>query len=109
MIVRKTVEAAALEHFKNTHPNAAYHLLRHACATHTLENGADIRIIQALLGHASLSKTQIYTRVSIQQLKAVHERTHPARIAKDSDDRSTEDVQTASPPPGSHQRGRGGD
>jgi integrase/recombinase XerD len=45
-----------------------------------LENGADIRYIQALLGHADLSTTEVYTRVSIQQLKAVHERTHPARM-----------------------------
>jgi integrase/recombinase XerD len=82
VIVRKAIEAAALERFRNTHPNAACHLLRHACATHMLENGADIRFIQALLGHSSLSTTQIYTRVSIQQLKAVHERTHPARIAR---------------------------
>jgi integrase/recombinase XerD len=79
-IVRKAIEAASLERFKDTHPNAACHLLRHACATHMLENGADIRYIQALLGHASLSTTQVYTRVSIGQLKAVHEKTHPARL-----------------------------
>jgi integrase/recombinase XerD len=90
VIVRKTIEAAALDRFKNTHPNAACHLLRHACATHMLENGADIRFIQAMLGHSSLSTTEIYTRVSIQQLKAVHERTHPARIAKAPDDESDE-------------------
>jgi len=45
-----------------------------------LENGADIRYIQALLGHADLSTTEVYTRVSIAQLKAVHEKTHPARM-----------------------------
>jgi integrase/recombinase XerD len=64
------------------HPNAACHLLRHACATHMLENGADIRFIQALLGHSDLSTTEGYTRVSILQLKAVHERTHPARLTR---------------------------
>lgn len=79
-IVRKAIETAELERFKDTHPNAACHLLRHACATHMLENGADIRYIQALLGHASLSTTEVYTRVSILQLKAVHEKTHPARL-----------------------------
>ncbi len=79
-IVKKAIAAAELERFKDTHPNAACHLLRHACATHMLENGADIRYIQALLGHASLSTTQVYTRVSILQLKAVHEKTHPARL-----------------------------
>ena len=56
------------------------HLFRHACATHMLENGADIRYIQALLGHASLTSTQIYTHVSIQKLKAIHTATHPARF-----------------------------
>ena len=80
VIVRKTIATANLERFADTHPNAACHLLRHACATHMLENGADIRYIQALLGHADLSTTEVYTRVSILQLKAVHERTHPARM-----------------------------
>lgn len=55
----------------------ACHLLRHACATHMLENGADIRYIQALLGHADLRSTQIYTQVSILKLKEVHAATHP--------------------------------
>lgn len=80
VIVRNAMARANLERFQNTHPNAACHLLRHACATHMLEGGADIRYIQALLGHADLSTTEVYTRVSIQQLKAVHERTHPARL-----------------------------
>lgn len=80
VIVRNAIGRATLERFADTHPNAACHLLRHACATHMLENGADIRYIQALLGHADLSTTEVYTRVSIQQLKAVHEKTHPARM-----------------------------
>jgi integrase/recombinase XerD len=54
------------------------HILRHACATHMLEGGADIRFIQALLGHASLETTQIYAHVSIDALKRVHAATHPA-------------------------------
>jgi integrase/recombinase XerD len=82
VIVKKAIETAAPDRFKDTHPNAACHLLRHACATHMLENGADIRFIQALLGHADLATTEVYTRVSILQLKAVHERTHPARLAR---------------------------
>ena len=53
------------------------HLLRHSCATHMLENGADIRFIQQLLGHARLDTTQIYTQVSIIKLREVHARTHP--------------------------------
>jgi integrase/recombinase XerD len=55
----------------------APHRLRHACATHMLKGGADIRHIQKLLGHASLQSTQIYTHVEIGDLKAVHRRFHP--------------------------------
>ena len=56
------------------------HLFRHTFATLMLEGGADVRYIQEILGHASLTTTQIYTRVSIQQLKAVHNRAHPAKM-----------------------------
>jgi integrase/recombinase XerD len=56
----------------------ACHIFRHACATHMLDNGADIRFIQAILGHADLSTTQIYTHVSIGKLREVHAATHPA-------------------------------
>jgi integrase/recombinase XerD len=58
----------------------AAHLLRHACATHMLEGGADIRYIQVLLGHAHLQTTAVYTHVSIEKLQAVHEVAHPARL-----------------------------
>ncbi len=51
---------------------------RHACATHMHENGADIRMIQAMLGHAKLETTQMYTHLSIKQLQEVHAATHPA-------------------------------
>jgi integrase/recombinase XerD len=54
------------------------HLLRHTCATHMLEGGADIRYILQLLGHEKLDTTAIYTEVSIKQLQAVHARCHPA-------------------------------
>jgi integrase/recombinase XerD len=54
------------------------HLLRHTCATHMLEGGADIRFIQQLLGHEKLDTTAIYTEVSIKQLQEVHARCHPA-------------------------------
>jgi len=53
------------------------HLFRHTVATLMLENGADVRVIQELLGHASLDTTQLYTRVSINLLKQVHAATHP--------------------------------
>jgi len=90
-IVKKAIEAAKLERFQDTHPNAACHLFRHACATHMLEGGADIRYIQALLGHEDLSTTEVYTRVSILQLKAVHERTHPARLERPERDNAEAD------------------
>jgi len=56
------------------------HLFRHAMATHMLENGADIRFIQTMLGHSDLSTTEIYTRVSIEKLRAIHAATHPATL-----------------------------
>ncbi|SMB36301.1 Tyrosine recombinase XerC 2 (fragment) [Serratia proteamaculans] len=54
------------------------HLFRHAMATQMLENDADLRWIQAMLGHRSVESTQIYTQVSIRALQAVHASTHPA-------------------------------
>ncbi|WP_230492713.1 tyrosine-type recombinase/integrase [Martelella alba] len=59
----------------------ACHLFRHAMATQMLENGEDVRWIQAMLGHASPETTQIYTQVSIGALQAVHAATHPAEQA----------------------------
>lgn len=59
----------------------ACHLFRHTMATLMLENGADIRYIQAMLGHAELSTTEIYTQVSIRMLKTIHAATHPGKLA----------------------------
>ena len=61
------------------------HLFRHTCATLMLEGGADVRFIQALLGHAKLETTGIYTQVSIKQLKDVHTMSHPAKAHKSGD------------------------
>jgi integrase/recombinase XerD len=74
--VKKYLIAAGIE------KPGSCHLFRHAMATQMLENGADIRFIQAILGHAQLSTTEIYTHVTIAQLKEVHALTHPAERSR---------------------------
>ena len=72
------------------------HIFRHSMATHMLENGADIRYIQQMLGHAKLTSTQIYTQVSIRKLKEVHEKTHPGKAGKSLENPDTESSQDIS-------------
>jgi len=82
LLVRQYIEAA------NIGKTGSCHLFRHTMATLLLEAGADVRFIQAMLGHASIETIQIYTRVSIRKLKEIHDAMHPARLerSKKSDD-----------------------
>jgi integrase/recombinase XerC len=70
-IVKKNINAVSK--LKKKSP----HILRHTFATHLLNNGAEIKAVKDLLGHESLSTTQIYTHVSLEQMKKVYKQAHP--------------------------------
>ncbi|MDA8138948.1 MAG: tyrosine-type recombinase/integrase [Desulfobacteraceae bacterium] len=75
-VVHRSVALAGIKKTISTHT------LRHSCATHMLKNGAPVRHIQEMLGHASINTTQIYTRVTINDLKQVHSQYHPSEQSK---------------------------
>jgi len=71
--VWQMVNAASAQSGRHASP----HMLRHSCATHMVENGADLRTVQTILGHADISTTQVYTHLALDRLNQVYKQHHP--------------------------------
>lgn len=76
--VWQMVKAASIASGRTASP----HMLRHSCASHMVENGADLRTVQTILGHADISTTQVYTHLALDRLKTVYQKHHPRAKAK---------------------------
>ncbi|HEY1265230.1 MAG TPA: site-specific tyrosine recombinase XerD [Terriglobales bacterium] len=81
-LTRQRVWQMVVAASKSAGRHASPHMLRHSCATHMVENGADLRTVQTILGHADISTTQVYTHVALDRLKSVYQKHHPRARAR---------------------------